>query len=77
MVIVSENIGGFFCVLVIKYFSGDLSYVSPFLRQDSLRAHNEYRSKHGVPALKLSDKINAVAQVRFPFIVLYYPQITK
>merc|ERR1712013_735870 len=31
-------------------------------RQDSLRAHNAYRSKHGVPALKLSDKINAVAQ---------------
>merc|ERR1711962_1997635 len=31
-------------------------------RQDSLRTHNAYRSKHGVPALKLSDKINAVAQ---------------
>merc|ERR1712203_260547 len=31
-------------------------------RQDSLAAHNAYRAKHGVPALKLNDELNDVAQ---------------
>jgi len=31
-------------------------------RQDSLTAHNAYRAKHGVPALKLNDELNDVAQ---------------
>merc|ERR1712109_213617 len=31
-------------------------------RQDSLTAHNTYRAKHGVPALKLNDELNDVAQ---------------
>merc|ERR1712055_57142 len=31
-------------------------------RQDSLAAHNTYRAKHGVPALKLNDELNALAQ---------------
>merc|ERR1711963_758549 len=31
-------------------------------RQDSLTAHNVYRAKHGVPALKLNDELNDVAQ---------------
>merc|ERR1711971_1361206 len=31
-------------------------------RQDSLAAHNAYRAKHGVPVLKISDKLNALAQ---------------
>ena len=34
-------------------------------RQDSLTAHNTYRAKHGVPALKLNDELNALAQVLF------------
>ena len=34
-----------------------------YLRQDSLTAHNAYRAKHGVPALKLNDELNDVAQV--------------
>merc|ERR1711942_474595 len=32
------------------------------LRQDSLAAHNAYRAKHRVAALKLSSKLNALAQ---------------
>merc|ERR1712066_1015826 len=31
-------------------------------RQDSLAAHNAYRAKHGVAALKLSSELNALAQ---------------
>merc|ERR1712189_166081 len=31
-------------------------------RQDSLAAHNAYRAKHGVAALKLNSKLNALAQ---------------
>merc|ERR1712109_84008 len=31
-------------------------------RQDSLTAHNAYRAKHGAPALKLNDELNALAQ---------------
>merc|ERR1712168_545392 len=31
-------------------------------RQDSLTAHNSYRAKHGVAALKLSSELNALAQ---------------
>merc|ERR1712130_883931 len=31
-------------------------------RQDSLAAHNAYRAKHGVAGLKLSSKLNALAQ---------------
>merc|ERR1711973_847476 len=31
-------------------------------RQDSLTAHNSYRAKHGVAALKLNDELNALAQ---------------
>merc|ERR1712055_148419 len=31
-------------------------------RQDSLAAHNTYRARHGVPALKLNDELNALAQ---------------
>merc|ERR1712098_488094 len=31
-------------------------------RQDSLTAHNAYRAKHGVAGLKLSSKLNALAQ---------------
>merc|ERR1712126_749088 len=31
-------------------------------RQDSLTAHNAYRAKHGVPALKLNNELNDVAQ---------------
>ena len=27
-------------------------------------AHNAYRAKHGVPALKLNDELNDVAQVQ-------------
>merc|ERR1711942_10208 len=33
-------------------------------RQDSLAAHNAYRAKHGVAALKLSSKLNALAQTK-------------
>merc|ERR1712013_556949 len=46
------------CIEKINIESLDLEK----FRQESLRAHNAYRSKHGVPALKLSDKVNAVAQ---------------
>jgi len=31
-------------------------------RQDSLAAHNSYRAKHGVAALKISAELNALAQ---------------
>merc|ERR1711963_368094 len=31
-------------------------------REDALTAHNAYRAKHGVPALKLNDELNDVAQ---------------
>merc|ERR1712013_922640 len=31
-------------------------------QQDSLTAHNVYRSKHGVPDLKLNNELNALAQ---------------
>merc|ERR1712004_692223 len=31
-------------------------------RQDSLAAHNTYRAKHGVAALKISAELNALAQ---------------
>merc|ERR1719234_715625 len=31
-------------------------------RQDSLAAHNAYRAKHGVAALKISAELNALAQ---------------
>jgi len=31
-------------------------------RQDSLAAHNAYRAKHGVAALKISTELNALAQ---------------
>ena len=37
-----------------------LLYVST--RQDSLAAHNAYRAKHGVAALKISAELNALAQ---------------
>ena len=63
MVIVSENIGGSFCLHVVKYFF-QATYHLVF-RQESLKAHNAYRSKHGVPALNISAEINAVAQVPF------------
>merc|ERR1712189_150568 len=33
-------------------------------RRDSLAAHNAYRAKHGVAALKLSSKLNARAQAK-------------
>jgi len=33
-----------------------------FCRQDSLAAHNAYRAKHGVAALKISAELNALAQ---------------
>ena len=32
-------------------------------REDSLTAHNNYRAKHGVAALKLNAELNALAQV--------------
>merc|ERR1712179_634131 len=31
-------------------------------RQDSLTAHNSYRAKHGVAALKINAELNALAQ---------------
>merc|ERR1712172_133444 len=37
-------------------------------RQDSLAAHNSYRAKHGVAALKISAALNALAQVRMDFL---------
>merc|ERR1712013_689082 len=52
--------GGFGCKCIEKINIEPVDLEK--FRQDSLRAHNAYRSKHGVPALKLSDKINAVAQ---------------
>ena len=48
------------CVL----FKTNAKIVLLYLRQDSLTAHNAYRAKHGVPALKLNDKLNDVAQVK-------------
>ena len=48
------------CVL----FKTSAKYVPLYLRQDSLTAHNAYRAKHGVPALKLNDELNDVAQVQ-------------
>ena len=48
------------CVL----FKTSAKTVLFYLRQDSLTAHNAYRAKHGVPALKLNDELNDVAQVQ-------------
>ena len=48
------------CVL----FKTSAKNVPLYIRQDSLTAHNAYRAKHGVPALKLNDELNDVAQVQ-------------
>lgn len=54
------SIGGFRCKCIEKINIEPVDLEK--FRQESLRAHNAYRSKHGVPALNLSAEINAVAQ---------------
>ena len=49
--------------LLIKYCYVPLYYDYVSTRQDSLTAHNSYRAKHGVAALKISAELNALAQV--------------
>merc|ERR1712055_603664 len=49
------------CKPHIKELNTDPVDVDKF-RQDSLTAHNNYRAKHGVGALKLNDELNALAQ---------------
>merc|ERR1711990_634675 len=46
---------------IIKELNTDPVDVDKF-RQDSLTAHNNYRAKHGVAALKLNAELNALAQ---------------
>jgi len=55
-----------FFLLVLTWAAQETFCTDPVdvdkFRQDSLTAHNNYRAKHGVGALKLNDELNALAQ---------------
>merc|ERR1712172_439574 len=52
---------GYKCTQWAKELNTDPVDLDKF-RQDSLAAHNSYRAKHGVAALKISAELNALAQ---------------
>jgi len=65
----------FFSLLLTSWLGGQTTNCKAFtkelntdpvdldkFRQDSLAAHNAYRAKHGVAALKISAELNALAQ---------------